>query len=328
MTPQADLGAPYVYRAFGLSLASDVELPELRPADGGPPDVQVRFTAPPNPADAPVAQLSARVWAGPGRFVMDVPDCARIDVRDGRTVWVEAAASAAPGDIRAYLLGSAMGALLHQRGLLPLHASAVEVRGAAVAFAGSSGAGKSTLALALQARGYPLLGDDICAVEDGRRAWPGVTRMKLWRQSLAHAAIDPAGLAPVLERLDKFQLPARRLADDHAHDLRGLYVLPGAGEPSALARLTGASAVKAVMDHTFRGQLVAPMGCTAAHLQACLELARAVPVWRLPRAWDLSLLQATIKELEAHWRHTMRFDSAQWSGDSRRGLRRARNRNV
>ena len=46
------------------------------------------------------------------------------------------------GDVRAYLLGTAIGALLHQRGLLPLHASAVEVNGRAVAFIAPAGHGK------------------------------------------------------------------------------------------------------------------------------------------------------------------------------------------
>ena len=67
-------------------------------------------------------------------------------------------------NIRLYLLGSAMGVLLHQRGLLPLHANAVEIDGKAFAFMGASGSGKSTLAAWFHDHGYRIIADDVCAV--------------------------------------------------------------------------------------------------------------------------------------------------------------------
>ena len=67
-------------------------------------------------------------------------------------------------NVRLFLLGSAMGALLHQRGLLPLHTNAVEVGGRAFAFMGKSGAGKSTLAAWFHDRGFRIVADDVCVV--------------------------------------------------------------------------------------------------------------------------------------------------------------------
>ena len=64
-------------------------------------------------------------------------------------------------DIRVFLLGSCLGALLHQRGVLALHASAIETDQGAVLFMGDSGMGKSTTLQAFIKRGYKMLADDI-----------------------------------------------------------------------------------------------------------------------------------------------------------------------
>src|SRR5258708_39789946 len=94
-----------------------------------------------------------------------------------------------------------MGAIFHQRGLLPLHANAIEVGGQAVAFVGPSGAGKSTLAAYFRDRGYRVLCDDVWVVSFGSDgeplAWPGVPRVKLWGDALAAFCPRVGDLEPV-----------------------------------------------------------------------------------------------------------------------------------
>jgi hypothetical protein len=283
------------YRAFGLLLQSALPLPELRPVPDGhpdaaaPADVIVTLGPAPRPP-APAVQVVTDVWAGPDVFWMDVPGAARFLVRHGREMIVEAQPGTAEGDIRAYLLGSALGALLHQRGVLPLHASAVEVDGRAVAFIAPSGGGKSTMAMHLQHRGHRVICDDICAVEvaDGQaRVWPGLRNLKLWRASLGAIDRAPDGLEPVLADLDKYRLPLSAPAEDRAFDLAAVVMLEWGDAPS-IARLPGAAAVGALIANTFRGQLVAPMGREAAHWRQCLAVfaAAGVRVLTRPRALD------------------------------------------
>lgn len=54
------------------------------------------------------------------------------------------------------------------RDVLFLHAATIDVGGRGVCLCGDKGAGKSTLAMALGARGHPVLGDEVAAVAIGR----------------------------------------------------------------------------------------------------------------------------------------------------------------
>ncbi len=65
------------------------------------------------------------------------------------------------------LLDQVLPRLLGHLGRLVLHASAVEVDGRAIAFAGQTGRGKSTLAASLHQAGCPLLCDDALIVAAG-----------------------------------------------------------------------------------------------------------------------------------------------------------------
>jgi hypothetical protein len=220
--------------------------------------------------------------------------------------------AASPAEIRAYLLGTVFGALFQQRGVLALHASAVATGpGAdgveeAIAFLGESGAGKSTLAMAMNARGYRLLCDDVCVVlQDGDGAplaWPGVRRLKLWSQSIALAGRTTEGLEPVLQREDKYHVPAEHIAPYRPYRLRGVCLL-GRGESvdkAMIARLRGAPALQALISHTFRGRMVPFMEATERHFRACLKLLEHCPVYSLDRGWGLDRIDSACDAIAQH----------------------------
>lgn len=116
-------------RLFGLTIDSEVPLDGLVPApDGSPVDVVIHR--------GPVGAMADLVITEAGSF----------KVTDGRETIVEAHHHVPERNLRLCLIGSAMGLVLHQRGLFPLHANAVSQEGKAVAVAGATGAGKSTLA--------------------------------------------------------------------------------------------------------------------------------------------------------------------------------------
>jgi len=285
--------------AFGLRLSSEIDLPELRPtADPGKPDVRIEK-----------GRLTGSGWdrivsVDKARFRLALPDVGRFEVTDGSRIVADPDPSASSSQVRAYLLGSVIGALLHQRGVLTLHASAVDLGGEAVALMGESGAGKSTLAMALNRRGNVLLCDDLCVIrfgDDGQpMVWPGITRLKLWSQTLNAVGSSTQGLEPVLQKEDKYHLPADRVAEHRPVPLKAVYLIDKSGGSQELRRLRGAEAVNALMSHTYRGRMVPFLDKAAVHFASCLQLLSGAGVYELPRWWALDQLDQGASLIEEH----------------------------
>src|ERR1700678_3654543 len=103
----------HTYRLGSSKLLSDIELPELTPWED---DFQA--------TDIIQFRLGRAEVTGSGqRYVIQGPR--RVVIEDGVRVTVELANDDDMADVRALLMGPVQAILWHQRGLLPLHASAV-----------------------------------------------------------------------------------------------------------------------------------------------------------------------------------------------------------
>ena len=114
----------FPYIAYGLSIESEFEIPELASGADGEPDIAIRAGSVPETLEQPYAR-GVLYQAAAGRFLLNVPRIARYLVADGSSIVIQQAAGAVDVDVRVFLLGSVFGALLHQRGVLPLHGSAI-----------------------------------------------------------------------------------------------------------------------------------------------------------------------------------------------------------
>lgn len=292
-----DDGAPAGrFRLFGLVVDSQVPLSELVADTGGaPPDVRIALGP-----EKPVGGERGITAAGDG-LLFTLPGLACYTVSGGTDILVEPAPGASGRDLRLYLLGSVFGALLHQRGLLPLHANAIEVGGRAVAFMGASGAGKSTLANWFGDRGHRVLADDVCVVRleaEGPLAEPGLPRLRLWRDALATSGRDAAEYRPSFDGLDKYDVPTGKCASA-ALPLVAVYLL-GRSDAPGIVRFQGAAAVEALVANTYRGAYVPLVGATAGHFAACVRLARQVPVFAAERTWGFDCFDAQAERLRLH----------------------------
>src|SRR5580704_8529252 len=113
------------YRAYGLTIYTDLICPELRPYPHSTNDPDVTITVLPE-LNETLHPLEDRYYeVRPGYFQLDVPGVAHYRVEEGQRIVIQPLPGASPEQIRLFLFGSALGTLLYQRGLLPLHGSAV-----------------------------------------------------------------------------------------------------------------------------------------------------------------------------------------------------------
>ncbi|MBA2780239.1 hypothetical protein [Billgrantia kenyensis] len=291
------------YQLYGLKLASQLELPELAPsADLPPADIEIRTTT--VPATLPNATIS-QSWMQLSSDTCDlhVDAVARLRVEHGRSILVDRrmaalpsspCTAAIPGDVRLFILGSAMGALIHQRGWLPLHLSALNTPGGVWGFTGPSGAGKSTLAAWLHYHHeWPLISDDVAVVRPGEAQaylYPGPPRLKLWDDALEALGISTQGLARDLSRIRKYQLVRHQGFQAKALPMKGLVLLSCAedDEPATLEPIHGIAAFQAVLATLYRPELVPLPEASERLFRDASQLASRLRIYRFrrPKALD------------------------------------------
>ena len=295
------------YRIAGLVVASEIELPGAIPvrSPDATADITVRGGAVPEHLDT--ASARGPTWQISGtRFLLQVPGVARFLLSDGREIVFEAAAAAEPGDVSIFLLGTALGILLHQRGQIVLHASAVRVGGKAVLFCGASGTGKSTLAAALAKRGLPLVNDDLCAVvltgDGAPMVQPDGRQLKLWAQAIDNLDLAEQRGAPVRKRLEKFFVEPDA-AFSEALPLGAVYALREARPPYApgIERPNVVDAALVLRRNAYRPLLINRMGQKADYFHAATAIANAAGIFHLTRALNFAAMPEVMAQLERHW---------------------------
>lgn len=293
----------HFYQAYALTIHSELALPELLGADSSMSpamcDVLIRLgraTAP--VAEGPLEQLSAFAWARPGLLKLDVPGIASFLVRGGCEITVEPAEGSDEASIRAFLLGSALGALLMQRGLLVMHGNAIRIGDRCMLCVGHSGAGKSTLAAAFTRRGYALLADDVIPIDGNGCALPGVPRVKLWPDSAAQLGLDVTRLDAIRPGVNKFTLPVHQSMTDLPLPVGWIYVLT-AGETPSLSAVRGMRRFELLQGYGYRPRFVAGLGLQKEQLLSCSRLASQAQMSELVRKRDHFDLNGLVDSLLA-----------------------------
>lgn len=184
-------------------IAADCELPWLaRSAARGEADLTLSLRAPstPHAAFAPwyASETITIGRAEDGSLLARFPDAASFLVTSRSIALVDAPTQYTIDDLAAYALGPLLALALHLRGAVLIHASAVEVGGRAILFAGQSGSGKSTTAAMLHGRGHRVLADDTTEIAAGvARASIPALRIRQPSGGKQIMTVEPADDCPI-----------------------------------------------------------------------------------------------------------------------------------
>ncbi len=307
--------AAFHYQVYGLSIASDFEILELSASEPTTGDVRIRFGPVPEQLSEP-SGVFGWVEYRDRTCLFNFKDVGRFLVEDGRTITIDRrqgqpraqsqdqdgqhqrGLGIPPADLRVFLLGSAFGALLHQRGWLPLHVSAVQADSGVWAFTGDSGAGKSTLATWLHRRfDWPIVSDDVSTLKPDDASFqlhPGPRKLKLWQDAVDHLGCQDDELVQDLSNTPKFQLYLSDRQPWQPGPIRALVLLDRCepDEPPTLEQLTGSVAFAAAMSAIYRPYMAEWFRNPAELMSELVALCQQIKIYRFRRQWNLEDLES------------------------------------
>lgn len=279
------------FRAFGLTVLSEIHLPELVPLKGVTQDkidIMIEIDN--------LAELWENLSVTPQqRFVVtedlvifNVPDIAIFSVKEGRIITVSPNNDYDEEIARLYILGTCMGALLMQRRIYPLHGSAIVINGKAYAFVGDQGAGKSTLAATFLNKEYHLLSDDVIGITFSKDNVPFVIpaypQQKLWQESLVEFGFDKHQYRSIYGRETKFCVPVVSKYFPESLPLAGIVELTKSNNNSInINRIVGLERLRTLSYHTYRNFLIPGLGLIDWHFNSSAIIANQIELFRLER---------------------------------------------
>lgn len=276
----------YRYKAFGFNITSDFPLEGLLPSDG-PPEVFIRegrvSVAMPESGGAHAYTVLEN-----NGFAFRIEDIGTFVITGGNLIVFERHHNCDEDSFILYILGTCMGALFMQRGMLPIHGSALELEGKHIIITGESGAGKSTLAATLNQRGYSFLADDIAALGEeegsGFHIFPAFPRQKLWRDTAErlYGNVDTLSRIPGIRDKYHVSMEGRFITEPRQPD--ALFELTvHSGKEVVVSPVNGPDKLMLILRNVYRPELIDFLGKQPEYFLKCSRLASSLPVFHIER---------------------------------------------
>ena len=272
----------YYYKAFGLHFIADFEIPELL-ASAGNPDVSIRIGKTPAQINH-IIKKGVRYQAGKDEFLLETDRIAKFYIKNGTEIIVEPYKEKVDKEVRLFLLGSAFGALFLQRGLLPIHGSAIQFGHSTSIFTGLSGAGKSSIAAFFVQQGYQILADDISVINYSLQVEPGFPGMKIWKDVLEKLGIATDSLSSIRPDIQKYKYGVGKNFCTQPLPVNNIFIIHPKNTPGFESEeLTGIEKFNALKNNTFRYRFVEGLQKQQEHFTVINRLLKQVKVYRIKR---------------------------------------------
>lgn len=267
----------FYYTAFGLTIESGFELSQLTPILSME-NTDVRIIR--NDSLDDVIPMNMESLADQ-EIMLGIEGVGHFRITNGQLIEIQPVTTSKE-HLAVFVLGSAMGAVLHQRGALPLHGSCVSNGTDSVLISGKSGAGKSTLASVFLSKGWKILTDDVAVVQDHEGTafiQPSYPSQKLWSDSPEMQSKGADNIHTLYNRdgrekygvfvKDQFQMNSGKLS---------LFVILAPTETETKAiRIDGIAEIDQLMRNTYRHYMIQRKDLDR-HFQRCVTLACNIPM--------------------------------------------------
>lgn len=199
----------YKYILFGLNVLSDLKL-NFTQVDINEKDVEliIEIKSTDLPSDEFIKDIDIKLEKD--RALFHVLNVADFDIIKGYKVIVYPSSENNDVAITEYLLGTVFGILIHQRGDIPIHGSAISLgNDYAIIITGQSGAGKSSLTNGFIKNGYKYISDDVSRIIENENELfviPSYPSRRLCEDTLIREDIDYRNMNRIVDNDFKYML--------------------------------------------------------------------------------------------------------------------------
>ena len=224
-----------------------------------------------------------------------------------RIFWSKENKGVSDQDIIIFMLGSAFGSILIQRGTLVLHGNALSKGNKAIICLGHSGYGKSTLAFALIEEGWKMLSDDLVALSPEFKILPGIPTLKLWEDAVLTFNLELEKLRAVRDGLNKYlYIPSSKQYSKKKLPIHSIFLLREESskkfdncELFSINKIeSDKRAVLILRNHSYRPRFIRGMGKEGTSFVKLIELQRKIPLKTLDLPIGINNLQKMLKSVE------------------------------
>jgi hypothetical protein len=298
----------YYYRAYGLSIGSEIPLPPLETSKATTVNLTIRRR---RLLESPPLGATKVYRAGlNARFAQNGHNCIWLDwsplvafmAINGNELLVETTENEADL-IALFILSEALGLILFQKNYFLLHGSAIQIGGQGVVFLGKPGAGKSTTVAAFAQKGVSVISDDMVCIqidESGNPVLiPSFSQIKIWENSVAGLQLPKENLSPVREGANKFSWHDSIAFEEQAGPLKQIFILTALGDFVPLTEQLPQSQVPVELtsyfplpDGLLNGEAL------KGYFEKSVAIAHKVPVFKMNRPEDFAKLYEFVEYLK------------------------------
>jgi len=300
----------YYYKAYGLSIGSELPLPPLVPHNNIASTVDLTIKRRRLLESPPLGTTKAYRAGLNARFAQNGPYCLWLDwspvvsfmAINGNELLLETTRNEADL-ISLFTLSEALGLILFQKKYFLLHGSAVQIDGQGVVFLGEPGAGKSTTIAAFAQKGVPVISDDMVCIQIDKTGipWliPAFPQIKIWENTADGLQLPKEKMSPVQEGVNKFSWQDSIAFEEKAVPLKQLFILTPANPLGTITKQIPQSQAPVELiryfplpDALLNGEAL------KEYFEKSITIAKTIPVLKLSRPADFTKLYEFVDYLK------------------------------
>lgn len=294
------------YNLFDLNVKSDIKAPEIPEYDFEEPDVEIVHSEF-SPPEGELKKYGNTIYDKKGGVIFSfLKNFGGFIVEGGNKIYINQMVEPGTAGFRFFIFGTAMALLLHQRGIITLHAGAVSIDDRVIGFVGNSGAGKSTTVASLCSKGYPFVSDDILAldiIKDRVISYPSNPYIKLDQKSVKMATEeDYNSLKKTHPSSRKKVMEVKSIQEKRNLPLEEIYVLEKdkhESENTKVSKIEGRASFMEMIKNSYSLRILGRSAISSQHFEKLSQVSKIVKTKSIKKYGPMRTAKNIIEDVES-----------------------------